>query len=227
MVSIAGAGERPPSEHSTARAEPYRLPLPPAYEYAPPPMLPRAPHYSIWVGVRPALVAYGGAFSRDQEDRLETTGNFVNTGGGLQIDIGARVWTGQVVPFLFGEYHWLGVGRRFEGMADASAYDRVLGGGFRGVFGDIDRGGLILEYSIGHRVVGINQSNDKGKLSGFEFLRFGLGAEIRFTDLFTLSPLVSFIAASMNQQEGQSIQSAPYYYVLSVACGAHFDLFGK
>ena len=86
-------------------------------------------------------------------------------------------------------------------------------------------------------------------MSGLEFFRLGLGAEIRVATLFALTPLFSISSGALNDSEGdiafacapncadgsqgptykngQVIQSARAYVVLSLGLGIHFDVFGK
>jgi hypothetical protein len=89
-------------------------------------------------------------------------------------------------------------------------------------------------------------------MSGIEFFRLGLGAEIRVATLFALSPVFSISSGALNDSEGDIqfgcapscangingptfakstrgsvIQTSRAYVVLSLGLGIHFDIFGK
>jgi hypothetical protein len=84
-------------------------------------------------------------------------------------------------------------------------------------------------------------------MSGLEIFRLGLGAEIRISTLFVISPMAQLSGGTMtdtsgsvtyapNQgdglthptyQNGQVINAQRGYLILGLGCGAHFDFFGK
>ena len=83
-------------------------------------------------------------------------------------------------------------------------------------------------------------------MSSIEIFRLGLGAEIRLTTLFTISPMATLSGGSMTDteghvtfssgdvrirepayQNGKQIESERRYIVVGIGCGGHFDVFGK
>jgi hypothetical protein len=274
VVSVrAGAQESPPGgplPPLPSQSPPPAYAPPPA-EYAPPPaygapprvyaMPPRppdyepespthAPKFSLWVGGRVGFTGYGGAFYTNEQGESETTGNFVRTGPEVQIDVGARLGK-RYVPFFFYERALVGVGHRFEG-DDASAYSELKGFGFRHTGGDVDSAGFLSELSVGQRTVAVSNAGSTYKMSTFEFFKLGLGAEIRVSTLFVLSPLASIATGVMSDAEGTvpfsragsgdgltrprfakangagtTIDDQRTYLVLSIGIGGHFDVFGK
>ena len=103
---------------------------------------------------------------------------------------------------------------------------------------------------IGKREVSISNGSQTYTMSGLEFFRLGLGAEIRLATLFSLTPLFSISGGSFNDTEGnvnfvsarrtaptgcrarritngQVLDTARAYVVLSLGVGLHFDIFGK
>jgi hypothetical protein len=84
-------------------------------------------------------------------------------------------------------------------------------------------------------------------MQAYELFRLGLGAEIRFSTLFTISPMAWISGGTMSDTSGnvpfapgqgdgltqptytngQSINDERAYLVMGVGCGAHFDFFGK
>lgn len=242
-------------------------PPPPTYEPPPPPAdgprviyvqapkqepLPvedHAPKYSLWAGARLSFVGFGFSFYENQNGQTETTGNYLKNGIAPQVDVGARI-AYRYVPYLFFEHGFMGQGHRFEG-TDATASTDFFGIGFRYVSGDVDSVSFLTDLSIGKRVIRISEGSQEYTMSGLEFFRLGLGAEIRIRTLFALSPLLSISSGSLNDTsgtvnfnceakgvcadglsqprytKGQVIDDSRAYVVLSLGVGIHFDIFGK
>jgi hypothetical protein len=195
-------------------------------------------------------MGFGGSFFSNnagpQQD--ETTGYYVKTGPALQLNVGARI-VKRFIPYLMYEHGFLGAGRRFDGGDSPSAAADLIGIGFRYIAGDVDSVGFLTDISVGARTITVKNGPDTYKISGLEFLRLGLGAEIRITTLFTLSPMAYISGGQMTDTQGQvtySVQGStdgitrpPYtsgtipgygqtsYVVVGIGCGAHFDIFGK
>jgi hypothetical protein len=190
------------------------------------------------------LLGYGGAFFVNQLNAEETTGNIVQSGAALEANAGARL-NKRYVPYVLFEYAGLRHGHRFD--QDAKAESSLLGLGFRFVIGNVDRAGLLADLSVGLRTITVRSNGQEFKMQGPEIFRLGLGAEIRFSKLFTLSPLAHLSGGSMGKSSGDlgyapgqgDHQTKPTfldgsisgsqrsYLVVGLGCGAHFDLFGK
>lgn len=225
-------------------------PSPPVkYVLAPPLDEDHAPKYSLWAGARLSFVAFGFSFYENENGETETTGNYIKNGVAPQIDVGARI-SYRYVPYLFWEHGFMGQGHRFEG-TDARGTTDFYGIGFRYVSGDVDSVAFLTDLSIGKRVITISNGSQTYEMSGLEFFRLGLGAEIRVKTLFTLSPLFSISSGALNDSEGdinfgcvskgpcldglshptytngKVLDSSRAYVVLSLGMGIHFDIFGK
>jgi len=208
---------------------------------------PHAPKYALWIGPRLSFLAFGFSFYENERDQAETTGNFLGTGVAPQIDVGARL-AQRYIPYLFFERGFMGQGRRYEG-SDASSSTDFFGIGFRYASGDVDTIAFLTDLSIGRRVVRVSNGDRSYTMSGFEFFRLGLGAEIRVTTRFAFTPLFSISSGALSDtsgdlpfacapscdggvngpryRNGQPIEEARAYVVLSAGLGMHFDLLGK
>jgi hypothetical protein len=232
---------------------PYYGAPPPPTAYAEPPEPPtHAPKFSLWTGVRFGYLGFGGGFYGvvDHDNPLgdthtETAGNLVSPGATMQLDVGARLGR-RYVLFGFYEHSFLHPGHRFEGNPNASAYTELYGGGFRYTAGDVDTAGFLTELSIGERTVAVSDGSSTYKLQALEFFKLGLGAEIRLSTLFVLSPLASISTGAMTDtsgnvgfsnavdknttpryHDGASIDDQRGYVMVSLTIGGHFDVFGK
>jgi len=212
-----------------------------------------APKYSLWLGGRLGLLGYGGGMYLNNVSQFgpynateETTGNFVSPGLALEADVGARI-SYRYIPFVALELGLVGPGHRFDSSTRAGT--SFFGIGFRGLAGDVDAVAFASEISIGLRKFEVSNASGSWSATSFEWLRIGLGAEIRLTTHFVLSPMVTLSGGSLTDTSGsiafapgqgdgqtapmfgggQSIPSANQatYYAVVVGCGAHFDLFGK
>lgn len=245
-----GYGQPPPPGYGQPQyyppQQPPPRPPPPPVEYAEPEPPTHAPKFSLWVGPRLSYMGFGFSFFTNRSGKSETTGNFVGNGLAPQLDVGARI-SHRYIPYLFWEHGFLPAGHRFEG-ASASASTDFYGIGFRYVSGDVDTVGFLTDISIGKRVVSVTNNGQTYSMSGLEIFKLGLGAEIRAATLFSITPLFSISGGSLNDTEGtvtfspegskdgitepafrngETIENARAYVVLSLGVGVHFDVFGK
>ncbi|MGH7272192.1 MAG: hypothetical protein ACREJ3_17315, partial [Polyangiaceae bacterium] len=207
-----------------------------------------APEVSLWLGGSLGFMAYGGAlYVNDVNTGAgETTGNFIRPGAALQLDVGARL-AQRYIPYLTLELGLVGPGRRFDGTG-ASAHTSFLGVGFRYLAGDVDSVSFLSDLSFGFRSFDVSNRSGTWDAVGFELFRLGLGAAVRISDEFTLSPMITLstgvltdtsgnIAFGPNQGDGQTgplfagdgtipgIGQASYYGIV-IGCGGHVDLLG-
>lgn len=215
-------------------------------EYVEPEMPTHAPKYSLYTGARLSYVGFGNAFYRNELGGSETTGAYLGNGLSLQVDVGARL-SRRYIPYLFFEHGFMGQGRRFDG-SNASASTEYMGIGFRYVSGDVDEVGFLTDIAIGKRSVSIKDGSQSYTMSGLEFFRLGLGAEIRLSTLFTLSPMGYVSLGALTDttgdirfspqgstdgltgprfKNGTLIEENLNYVVLGIGAGGHFDVFGK
>ena len=215
-------------------------PPPPRVEYQEPEVPVHAPKYSLYAGMRLSYMGFGGSWYAISDQQDETTGNLVKQGPAFEFDVGAPLGR-HYIPFVFVEHAFLGAGHNFEGIS-ASATSDLYGVGLRSVSGDVDSVGLVTEITIGRRTVAVSSGNTTYSLSSIEFLKFGLGAEIRISTLFTLSPLAFIGTGQMNDSngdvtyangnhpvytQGEPVRASQTYVVIGIGVGAHFDIFGK
>ena len=85
-------------------------------------------------------------------------------------------------------------------------------------------------------------------MQALEIFRLGLGAEVRISTLFVISPMATLSGGAMSDTDGNvqfssagsgdGIKSPIYhdgkqignqrgYVIVGIHCGAHFDIFGK
>jgi hypothetical protein len=247
LTSIAEAQDppAPPAAPVYYGAQPVMAPPPP-----PPPDDDHAPKYSLWVGARLSFVAFGFGFYENEHGESETTGNYLKNGLAPQVDLGARI-SYRYMPYFFYERGFMGQGHRFEG-TNTHTQTEYYGLGFQYAQGDVDSVAFLTDISIGKRVIRISNGTQEYDMSGIEFFRLGLGAEIRVKTLFTLSPLASVSTGEVTDSDGnidfgckqlnvtckdglnqptyangKSIDSSRPYVVISLGMGVHFDIFGK
>jgi hypothetical protein len=209
----------------------------------------RAPRNALWLGGRLGFLAYGGGLYVNDTNTgaVETTGNFIRPGAAAELDIGARL-AGHYIPYFGVELGLAGHGRRFDS-TDVRTGTTFAGVGFRYVAGDINTVAFVSDLSFGIRWFNASGSSGSWTAWGIELFRIGLGAEIRITNYFTVSPLLTVAGGSLsdtsgnvsfapNQPDGEtgppftgngSIPSYAQtsYYTVVLGCGAHFDLFGR
>jgi hypothetical protein len=247
-------GSQPPPP-GTYYAQPSDQPY-----YAPPPPPPRryrvvvvepepakhAPEFSLWVGGRLGLIGFGNRFYTNEAGQDETTGNFVTSGVGLEGDIGARLGR-RYIPYLFWEHGFVGAGHRFQGGENATASTDYRGIGFRYIGGDVNNVGFMTDLAVGLRTISVTNGGNNYTMTALEFFRLGLGAEIRITTLFALTPMAWIATGQMSDtsghvtfapnqgdglaqppyQNGDNINSQTTYIAFGLNIGAHFDVFGK
>ncbi|MGH7286197.1 MAG: hypothetical protein ACRELY_32155 [Polyangiaceae bacterium] len=205
-----------------------------------------APKFSLYTGLNIGVIGYGGSFFYNQAAARETTGNFVGSGLSFEIDVGARLGK-RYVPYAMWEHAFLAPGHRFEN-TDTKASSDFIGLGFRLIAGDVDNVGFLSDLGIGFRTVTLANDSQTFKMTALEIARLGLGAEIRFSKLFTLSPLARISVGQMSDsqsginygggqgdaqtgtsfQANQQIGDNPVNYVtVGLGCGGYFDFFGK
>ncbi len=211
-----------------------------------------APRLSLWTGARLGFLGFGGGFygvtaGNPPVSTTEWTTQIVKPGATLEADVGVRL-ARRFIPYVFYERAVLGVGARFAGDSGTSAYSELYGAGIRFTAGDVDTAGFLTEISIGQRTVGVNVNGQSYRMSGFEYFKLGLGAEIRLSSRLVLSPLASLSTGTLTgtsgavsfssagsasdgvthppYENGASIQDQRGYVMLSLTCGAHFDLLG-
>ncbi len=222
---------------------------------APPPGAPmsraeyvHAPRYALWTGARLGVLAYGGGLYVDPNTYTETTGNFVSNGLALELDVGARIER-RYIPYLALELGLVGAGHRFD-QTSATAGTSFVGIGMRLLAGDVNNVSFASELSFGFRKMQVSNSTGTWSASGFEFLRLGLGADIRLANHFTLSPMLTVSGGTLTDtsgsigfgpNQGDGLTGTPDYVnhgqiptnqqatyaAFVLGCGAHFDLFGK
>lgn len=225
----------------------YAQPGTPGVVVDPPEPAAHAPKYSLWTGARLSFVGFGFSFYDNETAQPETTGNIIGNGVAPQLDLGARI-SYRYIPYVFWEHGFMGDGRRFEGMNVHSTTD-FYGVGFRYVSGDVDSVAFLSDLSIGKRVISVSDGTSSYSMSGLEYFRLGLGAEIRLATLFALTPLLSISSGALNDTDGSipfacapscadGVQGPTYtngkviansrgYVVLSLGVGFHFDVFGE
>ncbi len=227
------------------------------YTYEPPPPGPasmseadyvHAPKYSLWLGGRLGILLNGGGIYQDPAGNDAPMSDFVTNGLALEGNVGARI-SRRYIPYLGLELGLVGAGKRFNGTS-AQAGTGFLGVGFRFLAGDVDSVSFASDLSFGFRKLEVSSQGSTWSATSFEFLRLGLGADIRFSSYFTISPMVTLsggtftgTSGSVNFASGQSdgqtgtpsyvnngqVPSSyqTNYYTVILGCGAHFDLFGK
>jgi hypothetical protein len=205
-----------------------------------------APHNALWLGARLGFLAYGGGLYVEDPNTgaVETTGNFIKPGAALEFDVGARL-ARRYLPYVGVELGLAAPGRRFDAI-DTHSSTTFAGVGFRYLAGDVDTVAFVSDISFGLRRFQASNVTGTWSASGFEFFRVGLGAEIRITNYFTLSPLITISGGTLTDTSG-SISFGPNgqagppftgnssipsyaqtsYYAVVIGCGAHFDLFGR
>ncbi|MDB5213687.1 MAG: hypothetical protein JWO86_1614 [Myxococcaceae bacterium] len=247
-----GYQQQPPPGYYPQQQQPYyQQPpppraAPPPVDYVEPEQPTHAPKFSLWAGPRLSYTGFGFSFYRNTTGDSETTGNLVGNGFGPQLDVGARI-SHRYIPYLFWEHAFLLPGHRFDGISGASASTEFYGLGIRFLSGDVDSVAFLSDLSIGKRTVTVSNGTETYKMSGLEYFRLGLGAEIRVSTLVTIEPVANISGGSLQDTEGtvtfapnqgdglttprfkngQTLDDARPYILLSIGVGVHFDIFGK
>lgn len=249
-----GQYQPPPPGYYPPQQQPYYYPPPspppprpaPApVEYEPPDPPTHAPKFSLWMGPRLSYMGFGFNWYENPDGNPETTGNLVGNGVATELDLGARI-SHRYIPYIFWDHGFLGAGHRFDGM-NASAATDYYGIGFRFLSGDVDSVAFLTEIAVGMRSVTMKNGAQKYSMSGLEFFKLGLGAEIRVMTLFSIEPVLSISSGRMSDTEGTidfapnqgdgstkppftgngNVRTALPYVMLSLGVGVHFDVFGK
>ena len=237
--------QQQPYYYGQPQQPPMREPPPPVDYVAPDPPT-HAPKFSLWAGPRVSYMGFGFQFYRYASGDSESTGNLVGNGFGPQLDLGARI-SHRYIPYIFWEHGFLLPGHRLDGVANTSASTEFYGLGLRLLSGDVDTVAFLSDISIGKRTVTVSNGTETYKMSGLEYFRLGLGAEIRLATLVTIEPIASISGGSLTDTEGtitfapnqgdgatsppfkngKTLDAARPYVLLSIGVGVHFDIFGK
>ena len=219
----------------------------------PPPPPPTSPRTSLWVGARVGYEApVASAFTSGTGD-LYSERSLIGPGPSLEVDVGGRFGR-RFLPFLYvstllGSTGTAAIvppalllsGSPVDPRAApvsarvTSASTTVLGVGLRHAFasGDV---GFAVELVYGYRLTRVTFA-DGSKLRGDaagEF-KLGLGADIRISPTFSVSPMVHFAVGSYSDltiqgpttaEKNAQLGSETHGY-LGLDLGGHFDLFGR
>ena len=220
-----------------------QAPPPPAYggypyAYGPPaeeaPREPvhRAPRNALWVGARIGYEAPLGDAYVDKDSRLGVSErDLVGAGPTLEADVGGRFGRG-FLPFLFAAHTFCAKG---AGPGVRSSTANAFGFGLRYAFAP-DGYGFLAELAFSYRATATTL--DSGTVihaAAPGELRLGIGGDIRLTELFSLSPLVTIAIGSYSDVTATAPGDHPKNLVGGVgshgyvggALGGHFDLFGR
>ena len=261
--SAAAPGAAPPpymyqepwSPPQEAQRSPSGGPLPltgaPApYVYEPPPPAPpmhRSPWNSLWVGVRlGALFPFGNAYATSSDYYYEYGEKWdgLATGGPLvEGDVGVR-FARHFILYGFWERAWMGKGsdpswRAPDGSNfgdQTSATTDYPGLGFRWSSRP-NNVGVLVDLGLGYRWFRERWSSGaKMDLEGFGEFRLGIGADVRVTHLFSLTPLLTISSGSFGDRQvtipGQGKHDIVGSYsgshgTLTLSVGGNFDLLGS
>lgn len=214
---------------------------PPGYVFEPPPPPPPAPHRapktSLWLGGRLGMIAPFGKLDYDHADGFSgpNWADVAGPGSSFELDAGGR-FERHFVVYAFWERGSLGIGRSRnllgEGIEQTRARTDLYGVGFRWT-SNPDETGLVLDAALGHRRFRADFGDDvRLRLSSPIEVRIGIGADIRVSRVFTISPMMqisngSFMTMHLGQT-GQPTQSLLQYEAphgtFGLAVGGHFDL---
>jgi hypothetical protein len=233
----------PPAAEPPLPAEP----PPPLIWEPPPPPVPRhvAPRTSLWAGARLGwFVPFGGVFAQGVasgtylERQSVPWRDFVASGPLLELHLGARIARSYNV-FLLWERAQPGQGKRsVYGDPDSSETD-FWGLGLR-ASSDANKVGFLTEVALGYRRARTEFSDGSALelTDGVLEARIGLGADIRLSPLFTLSPTATLGVGSFGDVEWVSSDGVATDLIgpfddhdahgwFTLGLGAHFDLFGR
>lgn len=226
-------------------------PPPPGYYYGPapiweppPPPKPkhRAPKTAFWLGARVGyFVPFGNLLLRDTPQGWDEYkwSELASSGPMFELDVGARVSRHYNVFFTW-EHANLGTGAQDptpDGKQTSASSDYyAIGLRFSS---DADRVGFLTEIDLGWRRFHAEWENG-ATLDMYEApleFRIGLGADIRITNFFSLSPMVTLGAGAFGGGEytssggtkadafGPGDEAAGHGW-LTFHVGAHFDIPG-
>jgi hypothetical protein len=234
-------------------------PPPPGYGYPvvyepPPPPEPRhdAPKYSLWLGGRlgwfvPFGNAWGTCTAIDSfgDCVIADTVNwddYASSGAAFELNAGARIARNYNV-FLLWEHARLGAGEEFpDDQQGGDTNTDFYAIGLR-VSSDPDKVGLLTELALGYRRFhAVFEDGSELQLTDAPFeVRIGLGADIRLSPLFSLSPLATVgfgsfgdveaagaagtIAQQVAAARPADVRTTHGWFTLQL--GGHFDLLGS
>jgi hypothetical protein len=214
----------------------------------PPPPVPRhvAPRTSLWLGLRVGwFVPFGslyadgalldnGFIARQSVDIRD----YVHSGPLFELDVGARIARNYTV-FGFWERAELSAGRDITDGEQKGGSSDFYGAGVR-ASSNADHVGFLTELAVGYRRLRA-EWDDGGAIEAthaFPEARFSVGADIRLTRAFALSPMVSFGVGGFGEvhyvdPNGKSTDligaygSPDNHGWFELHLGGHFDVFGK
>jgi hypothetical protein len=221
---------------------------PPSYVYEPPPPAPplhRAPYTSLWLGARVgALFPFGNAYAtgRDYYSEYGEKWDGLATGGPLvEADVGVR-FARAFILYGFWEHAWMGKGSDPSWRTpdpgsnfgdQTSATTDFTGLGFRWSSRP-SHVGFLIDLGLGYRWFRERWSSGaKMDLEGFGEFRLGLGADVRMSRLFSLTPLLSISTGSFADRqvtipgEGKRDIVGSYsgsHGTLTLSVGGNFDV---
>lgn len=215
-------------------------PSPYAYEPPPPPPPPahRAPRTALWLGARAGMLQpFGKLYYYDTGSSAGPSwGDAAGPGASIEVDVGGRFGRRYLV-YGFWEYAQLDGGDAFHGPGDGAprASTSLWGVGLRWSSSP-DETGLALDVGLGYRTFDLawDDGTSLRMSSPFE-MRLGIGADIRLSRTFTLSPMFQ-LTNGVFDDGTYSPAGAPSYSVGGVAAthgtigltvGGHFDLAGS
>ena len=240
-----GNTEGPPPSEGARDAE---LPLEPQMrmhiEEPPPPPVARhrAPRNAFWVGARagwwvPFGDLWGACNGSGAGCDSMKFGAVASSGPMMELDLGARLGRNYNVYALW-ERAQLGKGSGVDGYSQIRADTDFLGLGVR-LSTDPDDVGMVLDLALGaRRFRAVYEDSNQLQLSQAMFeSRLGVGADIRLSPLFSLSPMVTLGLGSFGKADWvtkTSISDAIpanndtlTHGWLTLQLGGHFDLAGS
>jgi hypothetical protein len=214
----------------------------------PPPPVSRhlSPRTALWAGVRTGwFLPFGSLYAHAQPPDADGVvllepvpwRDFASSGITFEVDVGARIARNYMV-FALWERAQLGSGRSNTYGPQSGADTDYFAAALRAT-SDADRVGMLTEIAIGYRQARTRFENGgKLELTGATFEgRLGLGADIRFNEWFTLSPLATIGVGSFGRIRRVLPNGASYdvpgprdeadshaWFTLTV--GGHMDVFG-
>lgn len=224
---------------------PYEPPPPYVVPEPPPPPQRRhvAPRSALWVGGRGGwTLPFGNLWAREVDPSYYAGvpwSDYATSGPTLELDVGVRLARSYVVFALF-EHATLGAGPAVEPAigAPSSAESDFGAIGLR-FSSDPSRVGFLTELAIGARRFRAKWP-DGTSLEGTSSLEFrmALGADIRVSRLFSLSPMAMLSAGAFGEVDWVSPSGSSRsalgprdldagHGTASLSLGGHFDLFGS
>ena len=216
----------------------------------PPPPLPRhiAPKYSFWLGARLGwFVPFGDLWARCTQPVGNDCGNFegvpfsdyASSGPMFELDVGGRLGRNYNL-FVLWERATLGAGSlNPDPVGEQDGGDTDFFALALRVSSDPDKVGFLTEIALGARRFRATYANGAElRMTDAPFeARLGLGADIRISPAFTLSPLLTVGVGAFGDAEfvlpdGSSVSATndtdarTSHGWLTLQLGAHFDIGG-